>query len=66
MLPVLACEQIIAHPDAEFGKAGLAEDVLEPTVRSGYVEIAERRRTIPTPLVLAMLDPKLAVARVQT
>jgi len=66
VLPVLACEQIIAHPDAEFGPAGLAEDALDPTVRSGYVEIAERRRTIPTPVVLGMLDPQLAVARVQT
>ncbi len=66
VLPVLACEQIIAHPDAEFGKAGLADDALDPTVRSGYVEIAERRRTIPTPVVLGMLDPHLAVSRVQT
>jgi len=66
VLPVLACEQIIAHPDAEFGQAGLAEDALDSTVRSGYVEIAERRRTIPTPVVLGMLDPQLAVARVQT
>ena len=66
VLPVLACEQIIAHPDAEFGRAGLAEDALDPTVRSGYVEIAERRRTIPTPVVLGMLDPQLSVSRVQT
>lgn len=66
VLPVLACEQIIAHPEAEFGKAGLTEEALDPTIRSGYVEIAERRRTIPTPVVLGMLDPQLSVARVQT
>ena len=66
VLPVLACEQIIAHPDAELGRAGLAEDALDPTVRSGYVEIAERRRTIPKAVVLGMLDPQLAVSRVQT
>ena len=66
VLPVLACEQIIAHPDAEFGQAGLGDDALDPTVRSGYVEIAERRRTVPTPIVLGMLDPQLSVARVQT
>ncbi len=46
--------------------AGLAEDALDPTVRSGYVEIAERRRTIPKAVVLGMLDPQLAVSRVQT
>lgn len=66
VLPVLACEQIIAHPDAELGQAGLADDALDATVRSGYVEIAQRRRTIPTPIVLGMLDPQLAVSRVQT
>lgn len=66
VLPVLACEQIVAHPDADLGQAGLADDALDPTVRSGYVEVAQRRRTIPTPLVLGMLDPQLAVSRVQT
>ncbi len=66
VLPVLACEQIIAHPDAELGQAGVADDALDPTVRSGYVEIAERRRTIPQAVVLGMLDPQLAVSRVQT
>ena len=64
-IPV-ACEQIIAHPDAELGQAGVADDALDPTVRSGYVEIAERRRTIPQAVVLGMLDPQLAVSRVQT
>jgi membrane-bound ClpP family serine protease len=44
----------------------LAEDALDPTVRNGYVEIAERRRTIPQAVVLGMLDPQLAVSRVQT
>ncbi|NLF68174.1 MAG: hypothetical protein GX575_03865 [Candidatus Anammoximicrobium sp.] len=66
VLPVLACEQIVAHPDAELGRAGLAEDALDPTVRSGYVEIAERRRTVPPAVVLGMLDPQLAVSRVHT
>jgi len=66
VLPVLACEQIISHPDAELGRAGLADDARDPTVRSGYVEIAERRRTVPKAVVLGMLDPQLAVSRVQT
>jgi membrane-bound ClpP family serine protease len=66
VLPVLACEEIVAHPDAEFGRAGINETFIDATVRSGYVEIAERRRTVPVAVVLGMLDPQLAVFRVET
>jgi membrane-bound ClpP family serine protease len=66
VLPVLACEEIVAHPDAEFGRAGIHEAFIDATIRSGYVEIAERRRTVPVAVVLGMLDQQLAVFRVET
>ena len=66
VLPVLACEQIITHPDAELGRAGLTPDAADRAVRAGYVEVAGRRRTIPEAVVLAMLDSQVAVFRVQT
>jgi len=66
VLPVLACEEIIAHPDAEFGQAGIDEEFVDATVRRGYSEIAERRRTVPVPVVMGMLDSGQAVYKVQT
>lgn len=66
VLPVLACEEIVAHPDAELGLAGIDEDFVDDTVRRGYSEIAKRRRTIPVPIVMGMLDDGPAVYKVQT
>jgi len=66
VLPVLACEKIVAHPDAEFGQAGIDEEFVDDTVRRGYSEIAERRRTVPVPIVMGMLDGGPAVYKVRT
>ena len=66
VLPVLACEEIIIDPDAEFGEAGVAEPYIDPTVRRGYRETAERRRTVPVAVALGMLDKELTVHQVQT
>ena len=66
VLPILACEQIIMQADAELGAAGITETTIDPTLRRGYSEIAERRRTIPTAVALGMLDRSLSVSRVQT
>jgi len=66
VLPVLACEEIVAHPDAEMGRAGIDEQFVDDTVRSGYSEIAERRRTVPVPIVMGMLAGGPAVYKVQT
>ena len=65
VLPVLACEEIIIAPDAQFGAAGRGETSIGPTMEAAYREMAERRRTIPVPLVLGMLDPRRAVFEVQ-
>jgi len=64
VLAALACEQIIMHPDAEIGAAGISEASIDPTVRRGYAEIANRRRTVPTAIALGMLDKRLAVSKV--
>ncbi|MCA9263897.1 MAG: hypothetical protein KDA60_08595, partial [Planctomycetales bacterium] len=66
ILPVLACEEIIMHPDAELGAAGIVESTIDPIMRRGYTEIAERRRTVPSALVLGMLDPSLTVYKAET
>jgi membrane-bound ClpP family serine protease len=65
VLPVLACEEIIIAPEAQLGAAGRGEPAVDPTILAAYREIAERRRTIPVALVLAMLDPALTVVEVQ-
>ncbi|HEX5102236.1 MAG TPA: hypothetical protein VFV87_00390, partial [Pirellulaceae bacterium] len=66
VLPVLACEQIVMHKEAELGAAGIDEKTIDPALRSGYTEIAERRRTVPTAIALGMLDKSLAVYKVTT
>lgn len=66
VLAALACEEIIMHPDAELSEAGIDEKFIDSTIRRSYTEIAERRRIIPTPVVLGMLDKKLEVYRVKT
>ena len=66
VLIAAACEEIVIHPDAELGAAGLNEPDIDATMRQGYTEVASRRRTIPVPVILGMLDRSLAVYRVQT
>jgi len=65
VLPVLACEELIMAPQAQLGAAGREEKSIGLTMETAYREIAERRRTIPVPLVLAMLDRNRAVYEVQ-
>jgi membrane-bound ClpP family serine protease len=69
VLVAMACEEIVMAPDAVIGEAGLdepAEEASDPTVRSGYREIANRRRTIPAEAALAMLDKSLELLIVET
>jgi membrane-bound ClpP family serine protease len=66
VLPVLACEQIVMHKEAELGAAGIDEKSIDATLRGGYSEIAERRRTVPAAIALGMLDKSLAVYKVTT
>ena len=66
VLVAMACEEIIMHPDAEFGQAGIDETSIDPTIRRGYTEIADRFRTIPAAVALGMLDKRLLVYKVET
>jgi len=59
VLPVLACQEIIMAKEATLGAAGIDDKTLTATVRSAYAEIAGRRRTLPTAMVLGMLDPAI-------
>ena len=69
VLVAMACEEIIMAPDAQIGEAGIdepAEEPVDPTVRSGYNEIANRRRTIPAQVALGMLDKNVEVLKIET
>jgi membrane-bound ClpP family serine protease len=63
---VLACEEIVTRPDAQLGRAGVGEAFIDATVQRGYEEIAQRRRTLPVPVVLAMLHGGGGLFQVQT
>ena len=66
VLVAMACEEIVMAPDAEIGEAGIDEQTIDPEVRSAYAQLAERRRTIPAALALAMLDKNLTAYKVST
>lgn len=66
LLAAMACDQIIAGPDAAIGKAGEGEETIGDEMRSVYQEITRRRRTVPVDLALGMLDPALEVWQVET
>ncbi|NLE38378.1 MAG: hypothetical protein GX621_10175, partial [Pirellulaceae bacterium] len=66
VLVALACDEIIMAPDATIGAAGIDSDQIEDVMRSGYREIAQRRRTVPVELAIGMLDPAHEVLDVET
>jgi membrane-bound ClpP family serine protease len=51
---------------AELGAAGIDEADVGPVQRAGYEDIADRRRTVPKPLAIAMLDRKVKLLKVHT
>ena len=66
VLVALACEEIVMSPDALLGPVGPNKKRADDTVRAAYKDIAGRRRTVPPPLALALVDPSLRVVRVIT
>lgn len=66
VLPVMACDEIVMHPDAELGDAGRDIESIGNSERGLYRDIAERRKTIPKAVALGMLDPNLEVLTVET
>ena len=66
VLVAMACDEIIMSPEAEIGKAGEFERVIEPHMRNAYASIANRRMNIPADVALAMLDPAVELVSVET
>ncbi len=60
VLPILACEEIVAASTAEIGRAAIDEP-LDATVIGAYRDVVSRRATLPEPVVMAMLDPEAEV-----
>lgn len=66
VLVALACDEIIMHDEAQLGDAGRGEEVVKPSVRNAYVEIANSRKTVPADVALKMLDPSIDLRLVET
>jgi membrane-bound serine protease (ClpP class) len=66
VLIALACDEIIMRADAQLGDAGKGEEVVKPSVRNAYVEIANSRKTVPADVALKMLDPDVDLRLVET
>ena len=56
VLPVLACDQIAVASTAALGAVGASEESLQLGEAAIYRSIAERRRTVPSAVIDAMLD----------
>ena len=65
VLAVAACERIVMAPGAELGAASVMEQGLDVTMRRAYADIARRRRTLPPPILLGMLDSKATVVELE-
>jgi membrane-bound ClpP family serine protease len=69
VLVALACEELVMHPDAELGEAGINEDAargIDSKTVGTYQQIAAARRTVPEAVALGMLDRSLQVLKVET
>ncbi len=64
VLPVLACEEILMASAAELGRAAIDEPA-DATIIAAYRDLVQRRSGLPEAIVLAMLDPKVEVYRVE-
>lgn len=66
VLPALACEEIVMPADAVLGPANAEEPAVDDAMRAAYAQVADRRKTVPPALALALLDPAARVVRVAT
>lgn len=65
VLPILACEEIIASSTAELGRAAIDETAVDDTIRGAYKDIVRRRATLSEAAVAAMLDPNVEVIKAE-
>ena len=66
VLVALACEEIVMAADAVLGPANADEPLVDEAMRAAYREIALRRKTVPAPVAVALLDPAAKVVRAST
>jgi membrane-bound ClpP family serine protease len=66
VLVALACDEIVMAKDASLGPANVDEKVVTESRRGNYREIAGRRRTVPAPIAIWLLDPSQEVLVVET
>ena len=66
VLVALACEEIVMAADAVLGPANADEPLVDEAMRAAYREIAPRRKTVPSAVAVALLDPVANVVRAST
>ena len=69
VLIALACEEIVMHPDAEIGDAGIDTDKsrpVDPKIVGSYRAVASERLTVPEAIALGMVDRRRAILKVET
>ena len=66
VLVALACEEIVMAADAVLGPANADEPLVDEAMRAAYREIALRRKTVPSAVAVALLDPVANVVRAST
>ncbi|MFM7117889.1 MAG: hypothetical protein ACKO0N_14745, partial [Planctomycetota bacterium] len=66
VLVASAAEDLVLAAGSEIGKANIDERRSDPLTKDIYRNIAEARLTLPSPLVLAMVDPNTSLFAAQT
>ena len=66
VLVAIACEEIVMAADAVLGPANADAMAVDDSLRAAYMQIADRRKTVPPAVALALLDPAAKVVRVST
>lgn len=66
VLIALSCQEIVIHESASMGQAGLDVDDVTPPMRATYEFIAGKRRPLPQPITMSLLDPANSLYQVKT
>ena len=69
LLPALACEELLAGAEAEFGEAGVDEpdpQGVSDVVIQAYREVAAARGIVPEAVAVAMVDPSVELKQLET
>ena len=66
VLVAVACDEIALPPDAVLGPATSGEAAVDDATRAAYRSIAARRKTVPPPVAVALVDPTSRVVRAST